>query len=347
MRDISIPLARTTADFLPQPRKSLDIAGKLHCLKQVPIPVNVEPSVAILLCIFRGKHFLEEQLDSIAQQTHTNWKLYISDDGDCEESLRIIEKFSRRFEPVRIVFIEGPKQGFVANFLSLTCDPAIDADYFAYSDQDDIWHKNKLEVAIQRLGEFKGETPSLYCSRTVIVDQKNEEIGLSPLFNKSPSFVNALVQNIGGGNTMLFNRKARYLAVQVGSKIPVITHDWWMYLLICGVDGKVIYDATPSLRYRQHGSNLVGCNITWTARLYRIYMLLKGRFKDYNERNERSLWSAYHLLTPRNQEILDGFSAMRKSNLTGRIRQFRALKIYRQTMFGNLGLWVAVILNKL
>ena len=346
MRDI-IPLARTKTDFLLQPRKPLGSKGKLQLIKQAQAPVQVGPSVAILLCLYYGEHFLEEQLESIAQQTHTNWKLYISDDGECEESLKIIKRFSRRFEPGRIVFIEGPKQGFVANFLFLTCDSAIDADYFAYSDQDDIWYQNKLEVAIERLSEFKEDIPSLYCSRTVVVDQNNDEIGLSPLFNKSPSFVNALVQNIGGANTMLFNRKARELAFNVGSKIPIISHDWWMYLLICGVDGKVIYDANPSLRYRQHESNLVGCNITWAARLYRIYMLLRGTFRDYNERNERSLWAAYHLLTPKNQQILDGFSAMRKSGLVERIRQFRALKIYRQTLFGSLGLWVAVILNKL
>lgn len=325
-------------------------AGSLNPLRLiVPAPAAqpVEPSVAILLCLYQGKHYLEDQLESIAKQTHTNWKLYISDDGDCEKSMEMIRSFTKRIESGRITLIGGPKKGFVDNFLSLTCNPEIDADYFAYSDQDDIWHSDKLEKSIQRLREFDEDTPSLYCSRTVIVDQDDVEIGMSPLFAKSPSFVNALVQNIGGGNTMLFNRKARAIALQVGSRIPVITHDWWMYLLITGVDGNVIYDPAPSLRYRQHSANLVGCNITWSARVYRIYLLLRGRFKDYNERNERSLLTAYHLLTPNNQQILDAFSEMRKSSLIRRIKMFKELKIYRQTLFGSLGIWVAVILNKL
>jgi glycosyltransferase involved in cell wall biosynthesis len=346
MRDIHTQPAQLKVRFT-EAGKAHNISPELRMVDKAPSIERVGPLVAVFLCIFQGKYFLSEQLESIAQQSHTNWRLYVSDDGDCHESLALIDAFKDRFEEGRVTVVPGPKKGFAANFLSLTCDAAIEADYFAFSDQDDIWHTDKLEKSIKFLSDVGEEIPSLYCSRTMIVDKDNNDLGLSPLFLKKPAFANALVQNIGGGNTMLFNRKARNLAVQVGYNIPVITHDWWMYLLICGVDGKVIYDANPSLRYRQHESNLVGCNITWRARFYRIYMLLRGRFRDYNERNERSLRVAYHLLTPRNQQIFDGFSAMRKSYLTVRIRQFTALRIYRQTLFDNLGLWVAVILNKL
>lgn len=246
-----------------------------------------EPSVAILLCIYQGKNYLEEQLESIGKQTHKNWKLYVSEDGDCEESRRIIEKFSNKFEAGRIRIVKGPQEGFAKNFLSLTCDPTIEAEFFAFSDQDDIWHINKLQTAIRLLNRTNNEIPALYCSRTVIVDRVNKEIGLSPLFSKAPSFANALVQNIGGGNTMLFNKKARGIALQVGKDVPVVAHDWWMYLLVSGCEGNVIYDPNPSLRYRQHESNIVGCNIGWAARFYRIYLLLRGRFKEYNDSDPR------------------------------------------------------------
>jgi glycosyltransferase involved in cell wall biosynthesis len=308
---------------------------------------HLTPSVSILLCIFEGKHFLLEQLESIAAQTHKNWKIYVSDDGNCKDSLAILEEFKSRYQDERVIVISGPKQGFAKNFISLACNLSINSEYYAFCDQDDIWNTDKLERSISFLSEIENSIPALYCSRTTIVDKNNIKIGLSPLFSKPPSFANALVQNIGGGNTMLFNNRARDLLVKAGPDLAIVTHDWWMYLLICGVDGKVIYDANPSLRYRQHESNLVGCNITWTAKLYRIYKLLLGRFRDYNDRNERTLRVAYNLLPPRNQQILDGFSSMRKSNLIGRIRQFSTLQIYRQTFFGNLGIWVAVILNKL
>ncbi len=346
MRDIHTQPARLKSRFA-EAWKAHNISPELRLVDKEPSLERVEPLVAVFLCIFQGKYFLPDQLESIAQQSHTNWRLYVSDDGDCDESLALINAFKNRFEEGRVIVVPGPKKGFVANFLSLTCDSTIEAEYFAYSDQDDIWHADKLEKSIKHLSGIGEEIPSLYCSRTVIVDKDNNDLGLSPLFSKTPAFANALVQNIGGGNTMVFNNKARELALQVGGEVPVMSHDWWMYLLVSGSNGFIKYDSEPSLRYRQHGGNLVGCNIAWSARLTRIYMLFMGRFKEYNEKNIRSLWAAYQLLSPENQRLLDQFCELRNSNILKRIALFRKLKIYRQTVFGNLGLWAAVFLNKL
>ena len=320
--------------------------SELQIVNQAPSIDSVGQLVAIFLCIFNGKNFLSEQLESIAEQSHTNWRLYVSVDENCDETLTIIDAFRARFEAGRVNVVEGPRKGFVANFLSLTCDASIEADYFAYSDQDDIWHRNKLDKSIKFLSIQDRKIPSLYCSRTVIVDKDNRDIGLSPLFLKTPTFGNALVQNIGGGNTMVFNKKARELVIKAGSEVPVPTHDWWMYLLVSGSNGFIKYDPEPSLRYRQHENNLVGCNITWRARCYRIYMLLTGRFKVYNERNICSLLTVHHLLSPENQKLLDQFRELRNSKFLKRLSIFSKIKIYRQTIFGNLGLFVAVFLNK-
>ena len=40
-----------------------------------------------------------------------------------------------------------------------------------------------------------------------------------------------------------------------------IAHDWWIYLLVSGAGGTVIYDPEPTVRYRQHGGNLIGGNL--------------------------------------------------------------------------------------
>ncbi len=345
MRVIDIQSTRSKTRF-PDALESQNFSPEISLVPTAKPSLPAGPVVAIFLCVFHGKHFLSEQLESIAQQSHKNWRLYVSDDGDCDESNAVINVFKDRFEEGRVTAVPGPKKGFVANFLSLTCDTSIEADYFAFSDQDDIWHVDKLEKSIKFLSNGEEELPSLYCSRTVIVDKDNNDLGFSPLFLKSPSFANALVQNIGGGNTMVFNKQARNLAVQAGSAVPVVTHDWWMYLLVSGSNGFIKYDPEPSLRYRQHENNLVGCNITWRARCYRIYMLLMGRFKDYNERNIRSLLTVYQLLSPENQKFLDQFIELKNSNVLKRLSIFSRMRIYRQTIFGNLGLFVAVFLNK-
>src|SRR5207253_1787714 len=96
----------------------------------------------------------------------------------------------------------GPANGVCANFLSLATDPAIDADYFAFSDQDDVWYRDKLRRALTWLATVPGDVPALYCGRTELMSIDGRSYGLSPLFTRPPTFRNALVQNLGGGNTM-------------------------------------------------------------------------------------------------------------------------------------------------
>jgi hypothetical protein len=76
-------------------------------------------------------------------------------------------------------------------------------------------------------------------------------------------------------------------------------------------------------------------------------MLFQGRFKDWNDKNLTSLQKIYHLLTPSNQKLLDDFSKLRNALFFERLKIFRKCKIYRQTIFGNLGLWVAICLRKM
>ena len=189
--------------------------------------------------------------------------------------------------------------------------------------------------------------PALYCSRTKIVDSNNNQQRLSPLFNRKPNFANALVQNIGGGNTMVFNKAARDLLKTAGKDTVVISHDWWTYMLVSGCGGEVFYDPVPEVRYRQHNKNLVGGNTTLKALLERIGMVMFGRFKHWNNTNIAPLYKHYAMLTPANKETLDNFTKGRKGNFISRLWYLHKSGVYRQSFLGNIGLIVAAILNKI
>lgn len=306
-----------------------------------------EPKVAILLCTCHGQHYLAEQLDSFQAQSHSNWEVWASDDGSEDDTHAILEAYRQKWPAGRLSIDFGPAEGFAANFLSLTCKASIEADYYAYSDQDDVWESDKLERAVRWLEIVPENIPALYCSRTRLVDAENNEIGLSPLFSKPPSFANALMQNIGGGNTMVFNNAARGLLREAGEATPLITHDWWAYMVVTGCGGKVFYDSYPSLRYRQHDGNLVGMNATWAARFKRIRMLWEGRFKNWSDSNIAGLRKLQHKLTPENQDTLERFANARQMSLIPRLLHLKRSGIYRQTLFGNLGLIAAAIFGKI
>jgi len=334
--------------------RSSSHGGRQHSLaivndKRFPSisPVMALPKVAILVGTYDGQRYLVEQLDSFKAQTHGNWEVFASDDGSNDCTHAILEAYRQQWGSNKLSVNVGPAKGFAANFLSLTCNANIQADHYAYSDQDDVWEADKLQRAVEWLQTVPAHVPGLYCSRTRLVDDCNASIGLSPLFSKPPSFANALMQNIGGGNTMVFNNAARKLLCKVGDKVDVVTHDWWAYLVVTGCGGQVFYDPYPSVRYRQHDNNLVGMNNSWRARLMRIRMLAQGQFKRWNDRNIAAIQELTKNLTPKNREILDLFVKGRAQPLLPRLMLLKRSGIKRQSLPSNIALLIAAIFGKI
>jgi glycosyltransferase involved in cell wall biosynthesis len=315
-------------------------------LRDAPASVTAE-KVAILLCTYQGQKYLAEQLESIEIQTYRNWSVFASDDGSTDDTHSILDAYSQRWGANKLVIHCGPAEGFASNFLSLACNAGIQADYYAYSDQDDVWEADKLQRAMVWLRSVPAHIPALYCSRTRIVNDSNECIGMSPLFTRPPCFTNALMQNIAGGNTMVFNEAARLLLREAGDKVVVVTHDWWAYLVVTGCGGHVFYDAYPSVRYRQHDSNVVGMNGSWRARMARLRMVAKGQFKRWNDINIAAIQKLSKHLTPANQASLQLFALARIQPLLPRLWMLKRSGVSRQSLPSNMALLIAVIFGKI
>jgi glycosyltransferase involved in cell wall biosynthesis len=304
-------------------------------------------TVAILLCIFQGETFLKEQLDSFAWQTHRDWQLFVSIDGSNVETNNILRKFQDENLQNKIHLRNGPQQGCLANFLSLVCDTTIETDYYAFSDQDDIWEANKLTEAIKWLNTIPADVPAIFCSRTSLIDHEGKNIGYSPFFKKTPSFAHAIMQNIATGNTMVFNHAAKKLLILAGKDVCVFAHDWWLYIVVSACGGKIKFDRDTFVRYRQHGTNLVGFNRGLRHKIKSFYKLMQGQYKSYNEEHVIALNKLIPYMTPENREVFNKFVEMRKAKLFNRLIGFYRSGIYRQTMVENIGLAVAALMNRL
>lgn len=311
------------------------------------MPVPTGPAVAILMCTRQGAAFLSKQLDSIATQTHTNWRLWVSDDGSTDDTLALLDRHRLQWGADRLTVVRGPQAGFAANFRSLTCRAEIDADFYAWADQDDVWERDKLARALKGLKVESDSVPALYGSRTLLTDATDRPIGMSPLFTRPPSFANALVQCIAGCNTMVFNRAARELFVQACAQGEAVPPDWLLYLLVSGCGGHVCYDPWPGVRYRQHGQNLSGSNLTWCGRWQRARLLMAGEFRGWIDANLERLTQVSQRMTSPHLAVLDAFVQARQQRLPGRLIGLWRAGIHRQTALGNWGLIVAALFNKL
>jgi glycosyltransferase involved in cell wall biosynthesis len=303
--------------------------------------------IAILLTTYNGSQFLEEQLASLAAQQWPALDVWVSDDGSQDGTVALLERWRAGWQKGTFNILQGPRRGFAENFRSLIerIEPA--AAYYAYCDQDDVWYPDKLAHAIPMLGETSSPMPALYCSRTQLIDEGGEPMGMSPLFRREPSFNNALVQSIAGGNTMMMNCAAFRLLAESARLTSFVSHDWWTYLLVSGAGGRVVYDPVPRIGYRQHVGNQVGNNMGFAARLDRIRRLWLGQLVTWNAANLDGLARCANLLTPANRQIAERFRRARTSPLPGRFVRLLQAGVYRQTRLQTLTLWAAAALGRI
>lgn len=303
--------------------------------------------MAILLATYNGERFLAEQLDSFEAQTWPHWQVWASDDGSSDATLVLLQQYQQRWGEERLVIIKGPAQGASRNFLSMVHHPEIQADFYAYADQDDIWEDDKLERAATWLLKQAPNTSALYCTRTRLVDANNQELGLSPLFKRPPSFATALMRNITGGNTMVFNTALRQRLQQVPADTPLVIFDWWTYIVTTATGGPVYFDPTPGLRYRQHDGNLIGMSVNGPSLASRACKLFTHELRHNGDLNIAGLAYVRPWMPDDARRILDLYAHARRQWLLPRLIGFRRAGLHRLTLAGDLGLLAAAVLNKL
>jgi rhamnosyltransferase len=207
--------------------------------------------VCVLLSTYNGGLYLKQLIESILQQTEVIIDLKIRDDGSTDNTISIIKDFLVRHKNIQL--IEGNNIGPARSFIELL-DYSKNYDFYAFADQDDFWHSDKIITALRTLTK---EEPMLYFSNLNIVDINGVFYRKSHSNLKIRNKYNSLTEDTATGCTMVFNKKLRDLSVINGSSINVSMHDSWIYL-ICSFFGKVVYDPAPHIDYRQHGNNVVG-----------------------------------------------------------------------------------------
>lgn len=209
-------------------------------------PLSNTP-VHVMLSTFNGEKYIAAQLDSILAQTYPDIRLAIRDDGSSDRTPAILQEYAGRH--ANVVVVLGVNLGAVASFIDLLRRQENAGGYFAFCDQDDIWHQDKIERAVSALESSARPERTLYFSRLALVNQDGAQIQLSdvPLHL---SFNNALVENVVNGASAVFGSGIRDLML-MGRPECMVWHDWWLYLVATAF-GQVIYDEVPSIQYRRH-----------------------------------------------------------------------------------------------
>jgi len=302
--------------------------------------------VVILLCTYNGDRFLIDQLSSIEAQDYKNWIVIVSDDGSNDNTLPILNHYKLKWPDGKLQIRNGPQNGFCTNFLTLACDKEIKGDFYAFCDQDDIWKDSKLSFAVKSIinCNISINTPILYCGRTFYLTENELDITLSPLHSSFKSFNNAIIQSIAGANTMVFNHSAKIILEKFGVQ-DVPSHDWWLYLIITGVEGHIIYDSSPQVYYRQHSNSLVGGNVKFFDKLKRLLMIFNRRLYNWRLKNTSALIININYLSERNKIITKLLYTFHNNGVLIRFLIIIKYKIFRQSKFQTFLLFLFIFFN--
>ena len=212
--------------------------------------------ILVLLSTFNGETYLREQLDSIlTQKTEHEVDLMVRDDGSTDGTIDILKSYEMKY-PDRIRVIFEDNIGYIKSFFVLI-RLAEGYDYYALSDQDDIWLEDKVDVAITMCENSKKEGPLLYGSSSFLVNEQLEKMGETQKNLRGITWDNLLIQNFFPGHTQVFNNQLCKILKEDMDCSKVYVHDFWITYMAF-LYGEAIFDNQSHTLYRQHGTNTVG-----------------------------------------------------------------------------------------
>ena len=246
--------------------------------------------IAILMATYNSEQYVAQQIDSILAQDSDQWHLYIHDDGSSDSTPDILRSYAAS-HPQLITVMQYPGQGgALPNFMSML--ERVEADYYMFSDHDDVWHATKVSRSMESMNIQEAEHPDVpvvvHCDVRVVDDQLRL---IHPSYREYghiyPSMVTCFdecVVNITLGCAMLFNRKAREAALDRPWK-HALMHDGWVTTRTFA-EGGVVYAIPEALmEYRQTGNNTNGAidgnRFTLLYRLRNIIPMLRLNIAQY------------------------------------------------------------------
>ena len=291
---------------------------------------TAQQKVIVLLAVYNGHTYLEEQLASIISQEDVHTVIYANDDGSDDGSFELLKTWQENGLISKVT--QSNRIGASQAFLKLLNE--VDSpDYVAFCDQDDIWNRNKLYLQIDHLIATKSLLS--FCPR-IYINSDGFVIGRSRKLRVEPSFRNALVENIAPGNTILLHPTAVNL-IRKTSVFKVDHYDSWIYLLISG-KGSCAYLPIPLVSYRVHNSNLVG------IRKFRFRNILNSVEKYVDNACTLEKY-AYDQLSYENQLALKSFNRnMESDSIFKFIYGLSKPKFRRHSNFDQIGVVFLMIL---
>ncbi|MDT0295761.1 glycosyltransferase family 2 protein [Mesonia ostreae] len=167
--------------------------------------IQEKPLVSIIIPTYNRAHLISETLDSIKEQTYTNWECIVVDDGGTDHTENILEAYIK--EDSRFKFLKKPshrkKGGNAAR--NFGYEKSI-GEYINFVDSDDLIHKEKLQLQLAVLE--KNESCQVCLSEAEIFNETKRYQKKSKPLDEINFFEDYISKKIDMGTTQPLWRKS-------------------------------------------------------------------------------------------------------------------------------------------
>lgn len=296
--------------------------------------------VTILMATYNGSRFIKEQIESIINQTYGNWELIIRDDASSDTTARIVKSFLNKDKRMRF-FVNDNNLGPVMNFNELLNDN-LNVSYIMFSDQDDVWKPNKIEISLKKILEIENQKgisePILIYTGMDYVNEELKYLDIKSCQSEQRSLTTLLGFNYMWGCTMLINQALANISYPI--ECVAQNHDYWI-ALHAKISGTVVFIPDSTILYRQHSCNVTGgaINRSFLNKCSRV----KKIYKSYNIQTQQNLYIC-NLYSHKNNDILIKYESVYKSK--GFKAVYCALKLHlKKSTFLDSVLYYIYIFN--
>lgn len=295
----------------------------------------IDKSVAVILGTYNGEKYLENQIESILKQKDVSIQIFARDDGSTDRTIDILKKYAKQHRNFHLMnngktVNKGVRDGFM-EALKWAFSYSDNLEYFAFSDQDDIWLPDKLTSAVKKI---RGENinGSLYYSNKTIVEE-NLKIRYTENFEFYNDFYDFYFVSKAYGCTLVINRRLAELSLKFVSDASHYHDDWIHRLAIC-LKAEIAFDKDSHILYRQHDSNQCGVIATESKGLMHLirqtfnYMINGGGhnraklardiMNHYNDLLDADIMQKLGLIANYNQSLRNKIILIKRTNIKKR-----------------------------
>lgn len=217
--------------------KPLPGGGRL--MEQIPV-------VSVVMAVYNSERYLAQAVESILQQTFTDFELVIIDDGSTDRSLKILQRYAAKDDRIRL--ISRGNRGIPQTRNELLANAR--GEFVAIMDSDDVAIADRLARQVDYLRAH----PEVVCVGGA--QDWIDEAGRLLLWHQEPETDSEIQQRMLMGQTCINNPSAmmrRAALMQVGGYDESMSQaeDLDLFLKL-GELGKLANLPETVLQYRQH-----------------------------------------------------------------------------------------------